>query len=100
MEKATKTQAAKQLYRAILALQTEEECERFFEDLCTMKEMQDISQRLQVALMLSEGKNYQEISAITGASTATICRVSKCLNYGDGGYRTVIERLIAEPQDT
>lgn len=96
MEKATKTQAAKQLYRAILALQTEEECERFFEDLCTMKEMQDISQRLQVALMLSEGKNYQEISAITGASTATICRVSKCLNYGDGGYRTVIERLMTE----
>jgi TrpR-related protein YerC/YecD len=58
--------------------------------------MQDISQRFEVARMLSEGKNYQEISALTGASTATICRVSKCLNYGDGGYRTALERLSEE----
>ena len=96
MEKATATPAARRLYRAVLSLQTEEECALFFEDLCTIKEMQDISQRFEVARMLSEGKNYQEISALTGASTATICRVSKCLNYGDGGYRTVIERLPEE----
>ena len=73
---------AEHLFRAILKLQTLEECEAFFDDLCTIKEMQDLSQRFDVARMLDEGKNYQEISRSTGASTATICRVNKCLNYG------------------
>ena len=80
------------LYRAVLELKTEEECALFFEDLCTIKELQDITQRLEVALMLSEGKNYQEISELTGASTATISRVKKCLVYGNGGYRIAIDR--------
>ena len=78
------------LYEAVVGLKTVEECAAFFEDICTIKELQDISQRLQVAEMLNEGKNYQEISKQTGASTATICRVNKCLVYGSGGYRTVL----------
>ena len=84
-----------ELYRAILKLESLEECYNFFEDLCTIREIQDISQRFEVASMLLEGKNYQTVSNVTGASTATICRVSKCLTYGDGGYKTVIEKLEA-----
>ncbi len=78
------------LFEAVVGLKTVDECAAFFEDICTIKELQDISQRLQVAEMLNEGKNYQEISKETGASTATICRVNKCLVYGSGGYRTVL----------
>ena len=78
------------LFEAVVGLKTVEECAAFFEDICTIKELQDISQRLQVAEMLNEGKNYQEISKQTGASTATIFRVNKCLVYGSGGYRTVL----------
>ena len=83
---------AEHLFRAILKLQTIEECQAFFDDLCTIKEIQDLSQRFDVATMLDEGKNYQEISRATGASTATICRVNKCLNYGSQGYRTILDR--------
>ena len=78
------------LFEAISGLKSVDECAAFFEDICTIKELQDISQRLQVASMLNEGKNYQEISKVTGASTATICRVNKCLVYGSGGYRAVL----------
>lgn len=85
-----------QFFKAIVAIQNEEECRAFFEDICTIKELQDISQRLDVALMLDEGKNYQEISKKTGASTATISRVKKCLVYGSGGYRTALERIVGE----
>ena len=85
-------EVAHRLYRAILALKNEDECRAFFEDICTIKELQDISQRLLVAAMLHEGKNYQEVSRTTGASTATICRVNKCINYGSDGYRAVLER--------
>ena len=77
------------LYETVLKLETVEECDAFFEDICTIKELQDLSQRLQVAMLLNEGKNYQEVSALTGASTATICRVNKCLVYGNG-YRAVL----------
>ena len=84
---------AEHLFRAILKLQTLEECQAFFDDLCTIKEIQDLSQRFDVAQMLDEGKNYQEISRATGASTATICRVNKCLNYGSLGYRTILDRI-------
>ena len=87
------TEAANRLFRAILTLRTEEECRHFFDDLCTTKELQDLSQRLEVAQMLSEGKNYQEVSRATGASTATICRVNKCLNYGSQGYTTALARM-------
>ncbi len=80
------------LFSEILKLKTVDECYEFFEDICTIKELQDISQRLEVAFLLNEGKNYQEISAKTGVSTATISRVNKCLNYGSGGYKAVIKR--------
>ncbi len=85
-------------HRAILSLENEEECRAFFEDICTIKEVQDITQRLRVAAMLAEKKNYQEISAATGASTATICRVNKCLTYGEG-YRMVLDKITSAPKE-
>jgi len=84
------------LFHAILLLQNEEECYRFFEDLCTIKELQAISQRFQVATLLDQKKTYTEIEEITGASTATISRVNRCLMYGAEGYRTQIERIKQE----
>ena len=81
-----------ELFEAILLLESVEECRGFFEDLCTIKELEDLSQRLAVAKLLSEKKNYNEIIALTGASTATISRVNKCLNYGKGGYGLIIKR--------
>ena len=84
---------ADQFYSAILSLETKDECRAFFEDICTIKEMQDLMQRLQVALMLSKGMNYQEISNSTSVSSATISRVNRCLNYGEGGYGIVLERM-------
>lgn len=81
------------LYHAILSLKTEEECAAFFADACTIQETEAIAQRVEVALLLSQGKSYVDINKITGASTATICRVSRCLNYGSGGYKTVIDRM-------
>ncbi len=81
------------LLRAILLLESAEECERFLEDVCTVKEIQDIAQRFEVARQLAQGKNYGLISKQTGASSATICRVNRCLLYGAGGYRRVIEKL-------
>ena len=90
-KKAQNNQAYDALYEAILRLKNVDECRAFFEDICTIKEMQDLSQRYLVAQMLSEGKNYQEICRATGASTATICRVNKCLTYGEG-YRIVLDK--------
>lgn len=80
------------LYQVILNLDTIEECYDFFEDLCTIKELKDLSQRLEVAFLLDKGLSYQEVAAKTGVSSATICRVKKCLDYGCGGYRNVIEK--------
>ncbi len=80
------------LFHAILTLKNLEECYEFFEDACTIKEILDISQRLKVAKMLKSKINYATISKETGASTATISRVSKCIEYGRGGYEKVIER--------
>ncbi|SFH88537.1 TrpR-related protein YerC/YecD [Tindallia magadiensis] len=82
-----------ELFRAILALETEEDCYRFFEDICTIKEIQSISQRLAVAKLLKEKKTYTEIEKQTGASTATISRVNRCLIYGSDGYQRILERL-------
>ena len=82
-----------ELFEGILMLKTLEECERFFTDICTIKELQSLTQRLQVAKQLYEGRNYNEVCRDTGVSSATICRVNKCLNYGDGGYKTVLDRL-------
>ena len=81
-----------ELFEAILTLQTIEECYDFFEDACTIKEIIEIAQRLKVAKMLKSGASYTAISKEVGVSTATISRVSKCLEYGNGGYKTVIER--------
>ncbi len=82
------------LYKAVLALKTEEECEAFFEDLCTPQELNAIAQRLHVAKLLTEGNVYNSIVEQTHASTATISRVNKTLNYqAAGGYKTVLERL-------
>ena len=87
------TKELDELFEAILALNSREECYLFFEDICTIKELRDISQRLKTAKMLSDGANYAEIGKVTGMSTATISRVSKCYEYGAGGYKTVITRL-------
>lgn len=88
-----KNKQLEQFYKAILALETTEQCAAFFDDICTIQELESISQRLEVANLLHQGKNYVDINKLTGASTATICRVSKCLSYGEGGYRSVIEKL-------
>ena len=79
-------------FKAVLQLKSVEDCQKFFEDVCTIKELQSIGQRWDVAVMLNEGKNYLDISKQTGASTATISRVNRCLNYGSGGYKLAIER--------
>ena len=81
-----------ELFEAILSLKNVDECYAFFEDVCTVKEIIEISQRLKVAKMLSAGVNYSTICKETGASTATISRVNKCLLYGSGGYRSVLKK--------
>jgi TrpR-related protein YerC/YecD len=81
-----------ELFNAILKLKDVKDCQKFFEDVCTINELEAISQRLEVANLLVEGKSYQEVSSATGASTATISRVNKCLNYGAGGYKLVIDK--------
>ena len=91
-----KNPATDKFFEAILSLKNIDECYSFFEDVCTIKELMDVSQRLEVAIMLNDKKSYQEISKATGASTATISRVNKCLNYGPGGYRTVLDNLMGE----
>ena len=88
----TKSKDFNELYKAILSLESEEECRLFFEDICTIKELETMSQRLEVAKMLLNGSTFNEIVASTGASTTTISRVNRCLNYGDGGYRKVIDK--------
>jgi len=81
------------LYKAVLSLQTAEECEAFFTDLCTITEIMAMSQRLEVAKLLSEGQVYNKIVEQTGASSATVSRVNRSLNYGEGGYKTVLGRI-------
>ena len=81
------------LVKGLLKLETEEECYAFLEDVCTIKELQDMAQRFDVALKLSDGFNYNQVSQETGASSATISRVNKCLMYGNNGYKTIIDRL-------
>lgn len=83
-----------ELYEAILTLKTVEECYRFFEDICTIKELQSISQRLKVARMLRENMTYNQIEDLTGVSTATISRISKFLHHGPGGYNLVLDRVM------
>lgn len=87
------SESIERLISVILSLKDRDECAALFEDLCTIKEVQNMAQRLDVAIMLDSGKNYQEITRETSVSTATISRVSRCLNYGSGGYRIALERL-------
>lgn len=82
-----------ELCEAILSLKTREECYAFLEDICTIKELLEMSQRLSVAKLLSRGMSYSQISQKTGVSTATISRISRCIEYGSGGYKMIIERL-------
>jgi len=82
-----------QFYEAILSIESKEECAAFFEDVATIKELLDMSSRLEVARLLREKKVFSEISAETGASSATISRVNKCIGYGAGGYEKILSKL-------
>ena len=93
MRKTIRTETVEQLFEAILKLENVEECYRFFEDICTINELLSLSQRFEVARMLTENKTYLEIAEQTGASTATISRVNRALNYGNDGYQMVFSRL-------
>lgn len=90
------SESLNQLFDAILALKDREECSKFFEDICTIKEVLDLAQRLDVAVLLDQGVSYQNIAQQINVSTATISRVSRCLNYGSGGYQLALERLKEE----
>lgn len=90
------SEAVDRLFRAIRMLKTEEDCYEFFEDLCTVREIEDMAQRLTTAILLKKGENYQTISEKANVSTATISRVSKCLNYGTGGYGKILKALEEE----
>lgn len=81
------------LFEVVADLRTPEEAENFLEDLCTIKEIRDMAQRLQAAILLDKGYSYQDVTEEVGISSATISRVSKCLYYGSGGYREVLDRL-------
>ena len=93
MNKKIKTQAVDHLFDAILCLESKEECYTFFEDICTVNELLSLSQRFEVAKMLRDQKTYLEIAEKTGASTATISRVNRSLNYGNDGYDMVFARM-------
>ena len=96
MGKTIRTEAVDSLFEAILCLRDKEECYTFFEDICTINELLSLSQRFEVAMMLREQKTYLEIAEKTGASTATISRVNRSLNYGNDGYDMVFKRLNGE----
>lgn len=93
MSKNVHTEAVNHLFDAILSLENKEECYRFFEDVCTINELLSLSQRYEVARMLRAQKTYLDIAEKTGASTATISRVNRSLNYGNDGYDMVFERV-------
>lgn len=93
-----RSQSLDRLFDTILCLKDREECYAYFQDLCTIKELQDMAQRLDAAVLLSEGCSYQKIAETVAISTATISRVSRCLNYGTGGYQWAIEQLKEEKE--
>ena len=98
MNKKIKNEAVDHLFQAILTLKSQEECYSFFEDVCTVNELLSLSQRYEVAKMLREKKTYLEIAEKTGASTATISRVNRSLNYGNDGYDLVFDRIGKKPE--
>ena len=91
-EDKIREQEKDQLFEAILSLESVEECRRFFDDLCTINEIHAMAQRLEVAVLLNEGETFNNIVEKTGASTATISRVNRCLRYGAGGYRGILSK--------
>ena len=93
MSRKIRTESVDNLFDAILCLETKEECYLFFEDICTINELLSLSQRFEVAQMLREQRTYLEIAEKTGASTATISRVNRSLNYGNDGYDMVLDRM-------
>lgn len=99
MSKKIRTEAVDHLFQGILSLKDKEECYTFFEDICTINELLSLSQRFEVAKMLRDHRTYLEIADKTGASTATISRVNRSLNYGNDGYDMVFER-IARSEET
>jgi len=86
----------RELYKAIISLKSVEDCEAFFDDLCTYKELEQMSQRLYAAKLFLEGKTYSEIIALTDISSTTLSRISKCITHGKGGYKKVLENLEEE----
>lgn len=98
MGKTIRTKAVDYLFQAILSLENAEECYTFFEDICTVNELLSLSQRFEVAKMLRDHKTYLEIAEKTGASTATISRVNRSLNYGNDGYDMVFSRIDMEDE--
>ena len=93
MNKKIKNPETDHLFQAILTLKNLDECYAFFEDLCTVNELLSLGQRFEVANMLRNHKTYNEVAEVTGASTATISRVNRCLNYGTDGYQLVLSRM-------
>jgi len=93
---SVQSESLDRLMEVISALDSKEECRKFFEDICTVKELLDMAQRLDVAILLRKGMNYQTISQQVNVSTATISRVSRCLNYGSGGYATALDKRMEE----
>lgn len=91
-ESKLKSDDMDRLFEAVLTLESVEECYMFFEDLCTISELMSISQRMKVASLLRDKHTCHDISELTGASTATISRVNRCLNYGTGGYKMALDR--------
>lgn len=100
MSKKIRTESVDYLFSAILSLKDKEECYTFFEDICTINELLSLSQRFEVAKMLREKRTYLEIAEKTGASTATISRVNRSLNYGNDGYDMVFDRIGEEEGET
>ena len=98
MNKKLDTDEVKNLYKAVVSLKSEEECMAFFEDLCTINEILSLSQRFEVAGLLREHWTYLDIAQKTGASTATISRVNRSLNYGNDGYDMVLERVLKKDE--
>ena len=88
-----KNRQTDELFASVLLLESVEDCYRYFEDLCTIQEVRDLSQRLEIAKALDAGSSYQSTIEKTGVSTATIGRVKRCLNYGAGGYRLILDRM-------
>ncbi|MBE7003534.1 MAG: hypothetical protein E7425_04500 [Ruminococcaceae bacterium] len=98
-ESKMKSEETEHLFQAILSLESVEECYRFFDDLCTFSEILAMTQRYRVAEELYEGRTFSQISQEIGVSSTTITRVNRCLNYGAGGYQSVLERLKQRNED-